>query len=73
MKFLSIFAFASLSAHAAIWSPETIFEIGGKFLARQEAAGKIDYFLNPIFCASEHDGRDKLLCVSSSIQLELRR
>ncbi len=61
MKFLTILTFASLSAHAANWSPETIFEIGTQFFNRQEASGKMDYMLNPIFCTSERDGRLSLI------------
>jgi len=56
MKFLSILALISTAAHADSMKPETIFDLGSQFLDRQQAAGKIDYLLNPIFCNSERDG-----------------
>lgn len=63
MKSLSILALAlaSTAAYAVSPSPQSVFNAGAEFLSRQQDAGKIDYLLNPIFCASERDGQLKLI------------
>ena len=55
MKLVLILALASSAANAANWNPQASYDLGSKFLDRQQTARKIDYMLNPIFCFSESD------------------